>query len=95
MCVCVWKAFFFVMPDLRRVCMGWIFDVGVVDDGGSVVGIGADVDGDKVTGGVGIGSSYVSSGIGSCVSVLRLGVGVGQAGDGEDSSVGLGLNTEG
>jgi hypothetical protein len=82
--VCMWKAFFFVIHDLRRVCMGWIFDVVVVDDGGSVVGIGADVDGDKVTGGVGIGSGCVSSGIGSCVSAVRLGVGVGQAGDGGD-----------
>jgi hypothetical protein len=54
--VCVWKAFFFVIPDLRRVCMGWIFDVVVVDNGGSVVGICADADGDKVTGGVRIGS---------------------------------------
>ena len=56
MCVCVWKAFFFVIPDLRHVCMGWIFDVVVVDNGGSVVGISADADRDKVTGGVGIGS---------------------------------------
>ena len=70
--------------NLSRVCMGWIFDVVVVDDGGSVVGIGVDVDGDKVTGGVGIGSGCVSSGIGSCVSAVRLGVGVGQAGDGGD-----------
>ena len=36
--------------------MGWIFDVVVVDNGGSVVGISADADRDKVTGGVGIGS---------------------------------------
>ena len=57
--------------------MGWIFDVVVVDDGGSVVGIGADADGDKVTGGVRIGSGCVSSGRGSCVSAVRLGVGVG------------------
>ena len=75
--------------------MGWIFDVVVVDDDGSVVGIGADADGNKVTGGVGIGSGYVSSSIRSCVSAVRLGVGVGQVGDGGDSSVGTGPNTEG
>ena len=84
-----------MIPDLRRVCMGWIFDVVVVDDGGSVVGIGADADGDKVTGGVRIGSGCVSSGMGSCVSVVRLGVGVGQASDGGDLSVRPSPNTEG
>ena len=81
--------------NLSRVCMGWIFDVVVVNEDGNVMGIGADVDGDNVTGGVGIGSGCVSSGIRSCVSAVRLGVGVGQAGDGGDSSVGLGPNTEG
>ena len=75
--------------------MGWIFDAVVVDEDGSVVGIGADADRDNVIGGVGIGSGCVSSGIGSCVSVVRLGVGVGQASDGGDSSVGPGPNTEG
>uniref|UniRef100_A0A2N9FX43 Uncharacterized protein n=1 Tax=Fagus sylvatica TaxID=28930 RepID=A0A2N9FX43_FAGSY len=67
----------------------------VVDEDGSVVGIGADADGDNATGGVGIGSGCVSSGIGSCVSAVRLGVGVGQAGDGGDLSVGPSPNTEG
>ena len=75
--------------------MGWIFDVIVVDDDGSVVGIGVDADGDKVTGGVRIGSGCVSSGMGSCVSVVRLGVGVGQASDGGDLSVRPSPNTEG
>ena len=75
--------------------MGWIFDVVVVDDGGSVVGIDADADGDKVTEVVGIGSGYVSSGIGSWVSTVRLGVRVGQASDGGDSGVGPGPNIEG
>ena len=75
--------------------MGWIFDVVVVDEDGSVVGIGADADRDNVTGGVGIGSGCVSSGIGSCVSAVRLGVGVGQAGDEGDLNVGPSLNTEG
>ena len=84
-----------MIPNLRRVCMEWIFDVVVVDDDGSVVGISADADGDNVTGGVGMGSVCVISGIGSCVSVVRLGAGVGQAGDEGDLSVGPSLNTEG
>jgi hypothetical protein len=75
--------------------MGWIFDVVVVDEDDSVVGIGAYADGDNVTGGVGIGSGCVRTSIGSCGSAVRLGVGVGQAGDGGDSSVGPGPNTEG
>jgi hypothetical protein len=82
-----------VIPDLSRVCTGWIFDV-VVEDG-SVVGIGADAGGDNVIGGVGIGSGCVRTGIVSCGSAGRLGVGVGQAGDGGDSNVGPGPNTEG
>ena len=45
-----------MIPDLSRVCMGWIFDAVVVDEDGSVVGIGADADRDNVIGGVGIGS---------------------------------------
>ena len=75
--------------------MGWIFDVVVVDEDGSVAGISADAEGDNVKGGVGIGSGCVSSGMGSCVSVVRLGVGVGQASDGGDSSVRPSPNTEG
>uniref|UniRef100_A0A2N9EW85 Uncharacterized protein n=1 Tax=Fagus sylvatica TaxID=28930 RepID=A0A2N9EW85_FAGSY len=61
----------------------------------SVVGISADADGDNVTGGVGMGSVCVISGIGSCVSAMRLGARVGQAGDVRDSSVGPGPKIEG